>query len=268
MTVSAQPQPKRCRVNDGAGKSETSWEKHVLMAKALAAQAAKAAEAFRRGRGVIVDMHAHDGGQVDSSQRSLFEDPSGTSSAVMALLTAQLHRCDLVLCESHRQRLHRLRLRINPLAAARGVPVRFLNNHHKLLDLDWSPWAWAIVLNDPNGPSAHGVDVMTHIASLPRLRSDFIVMVNEGALSRIHGVRPTVQQTDLVHANGAQIIALRRAKDVYAWMSDPQQWRERLGKRYVAQSVNVTNGKGYRGRLLLLSDSLANLNPEMFTWSN
>jgi len=237
------------------------------MAKALSAQAAKAAVAFR-GAGVIVDMHAHDGGQVESSQISLFDDPSGTSSAAMALLTAQRHRCDLVLCERNRQRLSQLRARIGSQAAARGVKAQFLNNHHKLLDLDWAQWSWAIVLNDPNGPSEHGLDVMAHIAAQQRLRADFVVMVNEGAVLRIAGVCDEVQHTDFGHTNGAQIIALRKKRHVYEWMNDADQWRERLGKRYVARSTYVTNGKGYRGRLLLLSDSLANLNPEMFTWSN
>ncbi len=230
----------------------------MLIGRALGAQVAKAAKAFR-GRGVIIDMHAHDGGGVPTPQIELFTDMSSTSSASMAVSAATRYGCDVVLCERKRDRLKALKARFADRAA-------YLSNHFLLLDFDWRRYSWAVVLNDPNGPSEHGLDVMTHIGSMPRLASDFLVMINDGALARIAGVREHCA-TDVSYGNGAAIIGLREKKSLYAWMRNPLEWQKRLGKSQVAFSRDVTNGKGYRGRLLVITNSLAQLNSEMFAWS-
>lgn len=63
----------RRHVNAGAGKSEFSWQKHLLINSALSAQAAKlSVTRFGALPGVIVDMHAGDGTGVQTLQRGLF----------------------------------------------------------------------------------------------------------------------------------------------------------------------------------------------------
>ena len=248
----------RCRTNDGAGKSATSWEKHELMRRALQAQAAKAQMAIG-GLGVIVDMHAHDGCGVTAPQVDLFNDSESTSSATLAFRVAKKHGCDLVLCEKDKARMAVLQHRL-------GDEPLYLTNNQKLMLLDWTYYAWAIVLNDPNGHSEHAVPVMQHIARQRNLRSDFIVMVNESSLRRHINVAPS-SDTDDEHCNAPAIKGSRAAAAGYAWMLQPEQWRRQLFKRYVAHSAETTRGKAYQGRLLVLSDSLAHLNPEMFTWS-
>lgn len=245
----------RKRENDGAGKSASSWQKHELIKAAIEAQAAKASKVFR-GKGVIVDMHAHDGGGVEHPQLDMFGDYDSTSSAGIALLIARRYGCDLVLCEKKRERLMLLKDRFG------SFPI-YLPNHYHLMDFDFARYQWAIVLNDPNGPSEHGVDVLIDISSKPRLASDFIVMVNDGALARLDGVRDCCP-SDSEKPNGAMIIAMRQTKSAYAWMRDPQKWKETLGKRFVAYSHFTTSGNGYKGRLMMISNSLANLNKEIF----
>jgi hypothetical protein len=247
----------RCRDNDGAGKSATSWEKHELMRRALQAQAAKAQMALG-GLGVIVDMHAHDGHGVTAPQVDLFNNSESTSSAMLAFRVAHKHGADLVLCEKNKERMALLQQRFG------DVPI-YLTNNEKLLLLDWKYYTWAIVLNDPNGHSEHAVPVMQHIARQRGLRSDFIVMVNESSLLRHLNVAPS-SDTDDDHVNAPAIKGSRAAAAAYAWMQQPEQWRRKLFKRHVAHSAETTRGKAYRGRLLVLSDSLANLNPEMFSW--
>lgn len=248
--------PRR-RENDGAGKSAASWEKHTIIAMALRAQAAKAKQAFR-GRGVIVDMHAHDGCGVQTPQLDLFGDHSSTSSAGIAWQTARDLDLDLILCERNRQRMAALKERF-------GDRASYLGNNSLLTGVEWRAYSWAAVLNDPNGHSEHSVDVLTHIAAQPTLRSDFIVMINEGSLLRHMGLARK-GENDHLYSNVQALRGSRAAAEVYAWMLQPEDWRKRLAKRFVACSRECTNGIGYRGRLLLLTDSLANLNPEMFTW--
>jgi hypothetical protein len=210
------------------------------------------------GRGVIIDMHAHDGSGVDQPQRSLFGDHSSTSTAGMAVAAAHRYGCDVVLCEKNKERMQALQLRF-------GAGPIYVINHRHLPEMTLDAYTWAIILNDPNGPSEHGVDVMAELAHCRTMTTDFIVMINDGALARIEGLADN-DPTDADKVNGAAIIGARASVSFYSWMRSPDAWRERLSKRFVAFSTYTTNGKGYRGRLLLLSNSLANLNREMFAW--
>jgi hypothetical protein len=158
--------------------------KHEEIARLAKMQAARARNFLKRGdRAVIIDMHAGDGHGVTGRQGDLFSGFESTATARLAIEIAAVLRdhgivVDVYLCESAKDRRHSLQV-----FAGRATILR---DHRKLPPL--GIYSWGLVLNDPNGPSKHGVDIMQRLAGeVPRI--DFIIVVNEGACGRIAGVR-------------------------------------------------------------------------------
>lgn len=260
-----QTPPPRCRQNDGAGKSSTSWQKHFLIERALKAQLAKL-DIIGRRPGVIVDMHAHDGTGVHTPQRGLWSDACSTSSAAVAMHASNRYNVDLILCEKNADRREQLMLNI-PRRAVCGQSTEFFSDNRQLLEVDWKRYGFAVVLNDPNGPSEHALDVMQHVATQQGLKADFLIVVNDGALRRNIGHKHSSAPIDMTKPNSAAVMACRQkaASGFWDWMQDPMQWAARLHRREVAWSTHRTTGKGFQAHLLVVTNSLANLNVNEFT---
>lgn len=197
--------------------------------------------------GVIVDMHAGTGQGIDiaKGQPDLFRDNISDATPALACRFGRegARPAKVILCESVFDRRELIRMLY-------GNQAEVLSSNALLLRMDFSGFAWAIVMNDPNGPAGHALEVMRHIAKqIPH--SDFVINVNESALSRLAGVRPDGEDAG---ANAALIRACREKAPQYAWMLDYEEWRLRLGKRNKACARITVNHRAMRGRVILVSN--------------
>lgn len=244
---------KRHREKDKAGKGQRSHQKHHLIKQLLQPQIAILSMKIGRG-GLLIDMHAGDGQGVPKPQVDLFGmDDSEATAALCDRLAAQW-QAEVVLCETRIDRREALR---DQFPAARVLTSH--NQVPKVIDVGAYPWV--IVLNDPNGHSRHGIDVLMHLAEVNR-RSDFIICVNEGSLQRHLGVADSGD--DVGKANGSMIEACRHAKHDYEWMLDRDRWRELLRKRHGVSARFLCGTKAYKGRVMLLSNCIGNINRGVF----
>lgn len=246
----------RKRERDGAGKSVSSWDKHWLIKNLLHPQIAILTMKVGRG-GLIVDMHAHDGSGVSLPQTDLFDHNMSESTAAMAERVGRECGCHVVLCESITERRNLLRQRFGELDHV--TILRSYNDVPKRIDV--ASYPWAMVLNDPNGQSKHGEDVLVHIAR-HRPKSDFIICVNEGALRRHVAVGRDGNDCD--KPNARLIAGCRASGDAYAWMLDRDRWRRLLGRRYGASARHLCGSHAYKGRVMLFSNYIGNLRKGVF----
>lgn len=249
--------PRRCRERDGLGKGEHTSHKHLLISKLLNAQAAKLAAVFGPG-GVVIDMHAHDGNGVVTPQADLFDEWAlSRSTAAMAVAVAARYAGQAVLCERSPERRALL---VEHFGARDGVEI--LRNH-ALLDpaRHVAPFPWVIVLNDPNGHSTHGPEVLEAITR-GNPRTDFIVVINEGSLHRHLAVGATGAADE-----SPRVRASREATRKYTWMVDPGEWRRLLRKRFCVQARTLVKNGAFHGRVNLFTNHCANLSAREFTWT-
>lgn len=221
----------RDRSREGAGKSDNSWQKHDIINRVGMAQAYGLDRGiiFRRGRGVIVDMHAGDGNGVEQRQMSLLGPNLSRTTSELAVSLGRKLNADVVLCES------------NPIRRAhlqeRWPEIPVLKNHKEAAGLLSSSYRWALVMNDPNGCGKHGVEHMQAIASKVSI-CDFVIAVNEGSIKRNLGIqRPEHQK--------------------FAWMIDYPEWGRRLGRKQVAVSRLIQQSNGFRHRILVVANWFA-----------
>lgn len=235
----------------GKGENPDSFQKHERIAQLAKMQAARARNFLRPGaRVVIIDMHAGDGHGVTQPQGDLFRGSESTPTARLAIEISTAMRearpdvtVDVFLCEKVRKR----RKSLEPFSGSATI----LTDHRKLPPL--GRYAWGIVFNDPNGPSKHGVELMQRLAG-DIARLDFIIVVNEGALGRIAGVRGASTDGNApIWATDAD--RARAIKDRYAWMTNPSQWARRLGRRHVLSSQSLYGSRAMKGRILLVTNA-------------
>jgi len=243
----------RKRGRDGAGKGEESYRKHFLISHILLPQVAILSMKLGRG-GLIVDMHAGDGEGVETPQQDCFGVDISDGTAAMAVQAAWKWGASVVLCETKPVLRKKLK------AHFRGATI--LTTHNKIPTvIQINTYPWVVVLNDPNGHSRHGLDVLAYISRASRV-SDFIICVNEGSLKRHLGVRDNVD--DVGHKNGAMLKGCVEKRDQYAWMMDRDEWKVLLRKKHGA-SARFLCGKGaYKGRVMLFSNFVGNISSGMF----
>jgi hypothetical protein len=235
------------RRRDGAGKSDKSYRKHELVGSLARAQAAVLR--LSRREGVIIDMHAGDGVGVATEQEHLFGENESMASARLALGLGEKCLADVVLCETKADRREQLR----PLMDA-WPHTRLLRSNRELASkVDYGPYRWALVLNDPNGHSKHSVEAMQAIAASVPV-SDFIVCLNEGSLKRHLGVE---DDGDGLGDNARLVRSVRESKERYAWMLEHKNWASLLGKRTLVKSRICPGSAAFRCRVMLLTNFAA-----------
>jgi hypothetical protein len=238
------------------GSSEESYIKHEQIRRLALGQAAIALRTLLRNGGKvrIADMHAGDGIGVEPSQfRLAFMPQDSAATPLITYDVAKLLRehgvgVDHYLCEINsrtRKRLARL---------ARNMGAKLISDHAELPDI--VGYRWGLYINDPNGPGKHGDATLTRIARRERT-SDFIIVVNESALSRIAGVKtPT---PGFSWARTPEDIAA--FQENHAWRSDPGEWAKRLHRSSVLASRSTYGSHAMKGRILLVSNCCQNTPP-------
>lgn len=235
LVLSEPTRRKRNRDRDGAGKSEASWLKHSLIVQVANAQAHALHHGihFRRGRGIIIDMHAGDGEGVEQPQVDMFgANPSRTTAQLAVQLARSIPSTDVVLCERDAGRRAAL------VECWPDIPI--LSDHADAPALVDGRYRWALVLNDPNGPKAHGIEHMQEIAR--RVRAcDFVIAVNDGAVGRCQGVKDP---------------KFHQGMSKYAWMRDWHEWALRLNRKQIAVSNLTSQSNGFRHRILVVANRM------------
>ena len=105
-------------------------------------------------------------------------------------------------------------------------------------------------MNDPNGPSGHGVEIMQKIARANPC-SDFIVVVNCGSIKRHLGVG----KSDNTGNNFA--LAVEAAKELYRWMAEPELWSQHLFKRQYVATEPMYQSNEMTSQVVLCSNWIA-----------
>lgn len=250
MSLSAAP---RRREKDGAGKGEESYRKHFLIRHILGPQIAILAMKFGRG-GLIIDMHAGDGEGVETPQMDCFGIDLSNGTAEMAVQLAKKWDANVVLCESKQEKRKKL-MEIFP-----GIPI--LTTHNRIpKEVRIDEYPWVVVLNDPNGHSRHGLDVLDHISRANRI-SDFIVCVNERSLKRHLGHADGPDYGE--HKNLPMLKGCREKCLKYEWMLDRDEWRVFLRKKHGASARFLCGKHAYVGRVMLFSNFVGNISRGMF----
>lgn len=251
--MTSQSVTKRRREKDKTGKGERSYQKHHLIKQLLQPQIAILSTKIGRG-GLLIDMHAGDGQGVPQPQVDLFGMDDSEATAVLCVRLAEKWQADVVLCETRTDRRQALRDQF--------PDVRILASHNRIPKaIDVAAYPWVIVLNDPNGHAHHGVDVLVHLSTANR-RSDFIIGINEGSLGRHLHVAHSADDSGKI--NETMLKGSRQAARKYEWMMNRESWRDLLGKRYGASAKFLCGIGAYRGRILLLSNYIGNVNRGVF----
>lgn len=244
--------PRR-RERDGFGFGEDSPVKHRLVAHLAGAQVGKASVTANGKRGAIFDLTASDGSGVELFQGDLFEPQFSEATARLVCRLAKRCDADAWLCELKDDRRAKL-----TVACPTGVVVKDHGRLKRLIPL--GHYDWGLAISDPCGPSAHGEDVLLELARRIR-RLDVIVTQNLSAIVRAVAV---TGERDGGGTMRAQIDGLVATRVRYGAMADPLWWGRLLGKRHVLRSrVEVCN-RAFRGPVLLLTDSPANVSTRLF----
>lgn len=222
----------RNRSREGAGQSDRSWNKHQIIAWAAKTQGHALNYVFGRS-GVVIDTNAGVGQGVTLPQGDFWEPSQSRSTAEVAVgLASSCGDTTAVLCEK------------NPVKRA-ALEARFpdaviLKDHALAVNCIQPTHRWGLIINDPCGPRHAGVEHMQSIGrKLPH--SDFIIVVNDGALDRIRGVKKE---------------KFRPAMSAYDWMQDWGEWRRRIDRKQIAVSRRFSQSAGFNFRLLIVTNFL------------
>jgi hypothetical protein len=225
----------RNRDREGAGKSEKSWIKQGQCGTAASGQVAAFRCVCPDEPIVLIDGNAGDGVGVQLRQADLFEGPQFSRSTPKLLSDlADHHQATLCLCDHER-------------AKRRLLAEKFPNAHVVASQQEAAEFAidngfkYALWLSDPCGYAGHGVEHM-HKVAVQIVRSDFIIVFNEGALLRAVSVAHSPYW---------------RKHQEYAPMLAPSWWQQQLQKRYLARSQLINQSNGFHFRLLVASNFLS-----------
>jgi hypothetical protein len=248
------------------GINAHSFKKHELVDQLTRMQVARAGNFLRLDeRALILDTHAGDAAGIKMDQPDFFRGDESRATPFIAMEAAAKLRkrgvlCDLVLYEKSPRARAELANRLN------GEVVYLRGNHRSLLRWDsrrFAIYSWGLLLNDPNGPSDHGDEMLgfvaTHVA-----RMDLIIIVNESACERVNGVPGLSTNPDApAWARSPEAAAAVHRK--HCWRLDPLEWARRLHRRTVLEA-NRTVGKGaMKARVLLVTNAPPQRTPQNFT---
>lgn len=235
-TYSGQTRSQR-RNGGGVGRSRQSHWKHEAIKRAMHRQLPVLR---KRGRGLIIDMHAGDGKETLHPQPDMWAGGALITTPHLALSHARI--ADVWLCEKGREPRR-------TLIEGYGEQAKVLANHNKLLNCldEVRRYPWVLVLNDPNGPSEHGIEVMNQISHANAV-SDFVIVVNRGAIKRILGVGKSDNSANQFALN------VEASQPRYAWMMTPANWAKRLQKRHALATVPKWISNEMTAQIILVSN--------------
>jgi hypothetical protein len=235
----------------GKGQSKFTYRKHTLLQELAEAQIAIARLPQVLGpetRAALIDLTAGDGEGVTTDTPVLpglpFEARSLATPSILMRCSGMLadrgRSSTIILCE--RSRTTRAKLQ-----AGFGSRAEILKNCRQLLNLRANQYDYGLIIADPNGPKDTNVDVLQHLSSIIP-KADFLVVVNESAILRHHGLKPADQQK---HAN---VKGPARTRDRYLWQLEPTSWLRMLKRKHILISRRRFGGKAMQGRILLVTN--------------
>ncbi|HEY1430794.1 MAG TPA: hypothetical protein VGF39_04080 [Stellaceae bacterium] len=241
--------------------------KHDLLKELAGIQVAIAFIFLRPGdRVLIVDMHAGDAAGAQARQRDFWRGEESRATPFVAIdAAARFARrkivCDLVLFEKSPEARRALIKRLTEEGHAAHVG----GNHKALLNwpVRFADYAYALVLNDPNGPKDHGDEVLARIAR-EAPKADFLIVVNESACSRVNGVTGNSTDPEAPRWARSGPEAAEAVKRRHRWRLDPLEWARRLDRSYVLQSKVTVGTKAMQGRILLVTNFIPERPPANF----
>src|SRR5262245_27263852 len=217
----------------GAGFSEHSWIKHDLVQKLVAAQVHAYRARFPDQRILLIDGNAGDGSGVAKAQQDMFQTSMSRPTAqLLTELAKSIGNCDVVLCDKDKGKRFKLMHRF-PFAMV-------VERHQDILDCVRPQHCYGLWLSDPCGYAQHGIPWMRAITRL--LLCDFVVVFNEGSLNRMLSTKAENWRTH---------------RQLYSGMAEPSWWLTQLNKRYLARTQLIPASAGFRYRLLVLANFLA-----------
>lgn len=233
--IAAKPRNRR---REGAGKSESSHIKQRFARKAVRSQVFAYRRANPLHRIVLIDGNAGDGVGVPIPQFDLFEGEivSHPTPEILTQIANRLVGVDVILCERKKDRREELK--------ARFPHAIILSDNKDALAHIRADHCYALWLSDPNGPSTHGVETMRALADNPRIRSDFVVIFNEGSAIRMGATDDPLWE---------------KHRERYPQMAAPLWWAEKLRKNSVAYSKLIGQSANFRFRLLIVANHLGDV---------
>lgn len=228
----------------GVGRCSKSFWKHEEIKKYLGRLLPVLSKRSHGSHGLIIDMHAGDGEATPHPQPDMFAGGALITTPHLAITMAEKWRADVWLCErSHAPR--------KALKSAYGGFARIFGNHNQLLNHadEIGSYPWVIVINDPNGHSdeSNGVSIMRAIAETNPV-SDFIIVCNHRSIRRHLGVgKKDNSKIPLA-------LAVQATASKYEWMLQPENWKERLGKRQVMATEPMPLSPDMTAQVLLVSN--------------
>lgn len=225
--------PKRDRTREGIGKSERSHIKHNLIKRVVGGQIG-AYRLKNKGRIVIIDGNAGDGQGVDLPQIDLFDSNRSITTAELAVRIAEdVGNAEVILCDRNKERRTSL--------SGRFADVTILKDNALASDAIPPDCHYAIWISDPCGPAGHGVEAMRAVAD--RLRSDFVIAVNEGSIRRIAGTDSELWST---------------SRERYAQMIEsPRWWADRLGRERLTRTPIINGASNFKYRIIVAANVLS-----------
>lgn len=222
----------------GLGRCDRSFWKHDHIERFLFRQLPVIT---KRGKGVIIDMHAGDGYETPHPQPDFFAGGSLKTSPTIAIAAGRKYKTDVILCESNRQRRQ-------GLIAQFGDEARIIGNHSQLMDMESmiTQYAWLIAISDPNGHGDQGVDVMQWLIDRVAI-SDVIAVVNCNSIKRCLGLTNPDHFLSRVRLAHQSVIENQ-------WMLDPDQWRVRLRKKQVLSCGPTRLSNNMEALIVLVSN--------------
>jgi hypothetical protein len=230
------------RDKEKLGKSDHSWIKHGMAKRVVGAQVGTFRYRFPKAKMILIDGNAGDGIGVELQQFDLFNGVriSKPTPRILAEL-ADEHGCTLCLCEANRKKRQLLKKQFPDvfIVASQQEAASFAIRGH----YDYALW-----MSDPCGYAGHGVEHMRRL-TVPVLdkvqriiRSDFVIVFNEHAVNRVLG---------------ASHSPYWKPHQKYKPMLEPTWWLQQLSKRYLARTPVIKQSSGFRFRLIVVSDFLA-----------
>jgi hypothetical protein len=221
----------RSRDREKAGKSEHSWIKHGMLDKIATSQIAAFRFKFPDRSAMLIDGNAGDGEGVDKNQRDFFKgEIQSKPTAELLCDLADTFGADVCLCERKQYKREKL---------SRLFPNRMILEDHarapSLIVHDYTLW-----VSDPNGPKDHGVEHMAAVARRVQF-SDFVIVLNEGALGRIGSTEDALWQV---------------SRERYLWMLEPAEWLQRIPKKFLARTPVIRQSSNFHYRLMVISNYL------------
>jgi len=239
----------RRHLRDGAGFSERSYKKLQELARIAHSQLSAWTITHPGAHSWLIDMTAGDGQGIQKQQRALFGDDLADATPIMlAKLCRRPDAERLIVCEKSGERRHVLRERVLKLVPDTVV----LRRNQDLLSYDFGDCDYALIVLDPCGHGSYEehLKIIQHIRA-QAIKTDAILTFNQRSWSRHMGLHLQGE-----HDN-RRIAASRRAKQLYTWMPELNEWVSRLPGRYLARSRLTAQSAAFWFQFIVATDYLA-----------